>query len=209
MMTDVVIFLLEKGKRMKDLQNKILVEGTVIGSEILKVDCFLNHQLDIDFLGKVAQEFYERFKDKPIDRILTVEVSGIAIAALVAQHFHVPVVFAKKLQSKTLNEDMFISKVYSFTKRVDYDIRVSKKFLHAGDHILLIDDFLAKGQAVLGLIDICEQAEAVIEGIGIVIEKDFQQGGSLIRAKGYNLVSLARIMNMNEQEIIFWEEEDV
>ncbi|QRN86574.1 xanthine phosphoribosyltransferase [Clostridia bacterium] len=191
---------------MEELKKKIVDEGEVIGTEILKVDCFLNHQLDVAFLDKVAKEFYERYKDHKIDKILTVEVSGIAIAVLTARYFDVPVLFAKKLQSKTLNEDMYEAHVHSFTKKIDYNIRVSKKYLHEGDHVLLIDDFLAKGQAAMGLAEICDQAGAIVEGIGIVIEKDFQEGGVLLRERGYKVDSLARIIGMNEEEIVFGEE---
>ena len=191
---------------MEELKQKIVNEGQVIGTEILKVDCFLNHQLDVAFLDRVAKEFYERYKSQRIDKILTVEVSGIAIAVLTAKYFDVPVLFAKKLQSKTLNEEVYEAHVHSFTKKVDYNIRVAKKYLDADDHVLIIDDFLAKGQAALGLVEICRQAGATVEGIGIVIEKDFQQGGSLLRENGYRVDSLARIIEMNEDEIVFGEE---
>ncbi len=191
---------------MEELKQKIINEGQVIGTEILKVDCFLNHQLDVAFLDRVAKEFYERYKSQRIDKILTVEVSGIAIAVLTAMYFGVPVLFAKKLQSKTLNEEMYEAQVHSFTKKIDYNIRVAKKFLNEEDHVLIIDDFLAKGQAALGLAEICDQAGATVEGIGIVIEKDFQEGGSILRDSGYRVDSLARIVEMNEEEIIFGEE---
>lgn len=194
---------------MKALHDKIRQEGIVVGSEILKVDSFLNHQLDVAFLDQVAQEFYARFKDRPIDKIVTVEVSGIAIAALVAQYFKVPVVFAKKLTSKTLDDAMYETLVHSFTKNIDYSIRLSKKYLKEGDRVLLIDDFLAKGQAALGLVRICRQAGAKVQGLGIVIEKGFQQGGALLREEGVHLVSLARILSMDESGIVFGEEDYV
>jgi xanthine phosphoribosyltransferase len=191
---------------MEELKQKIINEGQVIGTEILKVDCFLNHQLDVAFLDRVAKEFYERYKSQNIDKILTVEVSGIAIAVLTARYFDVPVLFAKKLQSKTLNEEMYEAQVHSFTKQINYNIRVAKKFLNEEDHVLIIDDFLAKGQAALGLAEICNQAGATVEGIGIVIEKDFQEGGAILRDSGYRVDSLARIIEMNEEEILFGEE---
>jgi xanthine phosphoribosyltransferase len=191
---------------MEELKQKIINEGQVIGTEILKVDCFLNHQLDVAFLDRVAKEFYERYKSQKIDKILTVEVSGIAIAVLTARYFDVPVLFAKKLQSKTLNEEMYEAQVHSFTKQINYNIRVAKKFLNEEDHVLIIDDFLAKGQAALGLAEICNQAGATVEGIGIVIEKDFQEGGAILRDSGYRVDSLARIIEMNEEEILFGEE---
>ena len=190
---------------MEELRQKIVQEGTVIGTEILKVDCLLKHQLDVSFIDRVDREFYERFKNQPIDKILTVEVSVIAVAALTAKDFEVPVLFAKKLQSKTLNEDMYEAHVHSFTKKIDYNIRVSKKYLLADDRVLIIDDFLAKGQAALGLAEICRQAKAKVEGIGIVIEKDFQEGGRILREQGYRVDSLARIIQMNEDGIVFWE----
>lgn len=191
---------------MEELKQKIINEGQVIGTEILKVDCFLNHQLDVAFLDRVAKDFYERYKSQKIDKILTVEVSGIAIAVLTARYFDVPVLFAKKLQSKTLNEEMYEAQVHSFTKQINYNIRVAKKFLNEEDHVLIIDDFLAKGQAALGLAEICNQAGATVEGIGIVIEKDFQEGGAILRDSGYRVDSLARIIEMNEEEILFGEE---
>ena len=191
---------------MNSLHQKIREEGTVIGHEILKVDSFLNHQLDVVFLDQVGKEFYERFKDQKIDKILTVEVSGIAIAALAARYFNVPVVFAKKLKSKTLHEETYDAEVYSFTKKTTYQIKVSRKFLKEGERVLLIDDFLAKGQAALGLIEICRQAGVTVVGAGIVIEKDFQEGGRMLRDQGVNVVSLARIGTMDETEIHFMEE---
>lgn len=197
------------GAQMKALHDKIRKEGVIIGEEILKVDSFLNHQLDVAFLDEVAKTFYEKFSDRQVDKILTVEVSGIAIATLVAQYFEVPVVFAKKLASKTMKGEMYEAEVHSFTKKINYSIRIAKKYLKKDEHVLLIDDFLAKGQAALGLVHICQEAGAVVEGIGVVIEKDFQQGGALLREQGLNLVSLARIVHMNNSEIEFWEENDV
>lgn len=182
---------------MKILHDKIISEGTVEGEDILKVDMFLNHRLDVNLLNDIGKEFHKRFGDKKINKILTIEASGIAIAIIAAQYFNVPVVFAKKVASKNLDKDTFESEVYSFTKKRNYTIRVSKKYLSDEDNVLIVDDFMAEGRAALGLIDLVDQAGGTVEGIGIVIEKDFQEGGKVIRNKGYHLESLARVKSFD------------
>ncbi len=181
-------------------------EGQVRPGNVLKVDCFLNHQLDVDLLDKVGEEFYRIFKDDGINKILTIEASGIGIACVAAQHFgNVPVVFAKKAQSINLDGDQYTTTVYSFTKQKEFPVIVAKKYLNAGDHVLLIDDFLANGKALRGLIDLCEAAGATVEGIGIAVEMGFQGGGDALRAEGYDVDSLAIVESMNPEtgEITF------
>ncbi|MDF2840844.1 MAG: xanthine phosphoribosyltransferase [Clostridia bacterium] len=185
------------------LKEKILKEGKRLEGNILKVDSFLNHQIDVALLNEIGKEFKRRFQDKNITKILTLEVSGIAIAVIAAQYFHVPVVFAKKTESKNLDKEVYEGSVYSFTKAQHYKIRVSKEYLHKGDNILVIDDFLANGQAILGLKEIVDAADANLVGVGIVIEKGFQKGGSLLRAAGINIESLAIIDSLEEDEIVF------
>lgn len=188
---------------MEILKKMILEHGTVRGNNIVMVDSFLNHKLDISLLNEIGKEFYERFKHKNINKILTIEASGIAIAAITAQYFNVDVVFAKKTISTNLDDNTYESKVYSFTKNETYTVRVAKKFLDKEDKILIIDDFLANGKALEGLIDIIDQANAKIEGIGIVIEKGFQDGGKLIRDRGFNLESLVIIDDIKSNKVVF------
>lgn len=185
---------------MKELKERVLKEGKILSDDILKVDSFLNHQIDIELLDKIGQEFYELFKDHKIDKVLTIESSGIPMATFTAKYFKVPLVFAKKARSKNISLDVYSSVVHSYTYNNDYTITVSKEFLHEGENILIIDDFMANGKAVLGLIDICKQASVNIEGIGICIEKAYQEGNKLIREKGYNLKSLVRILKMSKEE---------
>ena len=182
---------------MQLLKERILKDGVVKPGNILKVDSFLNHQMDIDLINEIGKEFKARFSDCPITKILTIEASGIGIACIAAQYFHVPVVFAKKAQSVNLDGEMYTTKVESFTHKKVYDVILSKKFLGPEDHVLLIDDFLANGCALLGLTDLVESAGATVEGIGIAIEKGFQQGGKIIREKGYQLESLAIVESMD------------
>ena len=192
--------------QMKLLEERIMEQGQVRPGNVLKVDCFLNHQLDVDLLDKVGEEFYRIFKDDGINKILTIEASGIGIACVAAQHFgNVPVVFAKKAQSINLDGDQYTTTVYSFTKQKEFPVIVAKKYLNAGDHVLLIDDFLANGKALRGLIDLCEAAGATVEGIGIAVEKGFQGGGDALRAEGYDVDSLAIVESMNPEtgEITF------
>ena len=190
---------------MELLEQRIRQDGKVKGTSILKVDSFLNHQMDIELFSQMAEEWKRLFAGKPINKILTIEASGIGIAAVVAQHFDVPVVFAKKSQSINLDGDVYSTKIQSFTHQRIYDVIVSKKFLNADDHVLLIDDFLANGCALNGLIDLVEDAGATVEGIGIAVEKGFQPGGDDLRSRGYHLESLAIVQSMNPEtgEIVF------
>ncbi len=188
---------------MKLLEEKILSCGTVLPGNILKVDSFLNHQLDVSLLSELGKEFYRLFSDCNVTRILTVEASGIPIACFAAQHFNVPVVFAKKGHHKNIGNDVYTAEVFSFTKGTSYTIFVSKKYINPGDNILVIDDFLANGQAVLGLKKIIEDAGANLMGVGIAIEKGFQNGGKEIRAQGVNLRSLAIVDSMTDDSISF------
>jgi len=183
---------------MQKLKDKIVTEGHVIGEHILKVDAFLNHQLDIGLLGDMGKAFHDAFGDKGITKILTIEASGIAIASIAAQYFNVPVVFAKKTESLNLDGDMLTTKVHSFTKNKTYDIIVAKKFVKEDDVVLILDDFLAEGSACRGLIDVVEKAGARLGGIGIAIEKGFQKGGYDLRKQGMPLVSLAIVDKMSE-----------
>ena len=188
---------------MQLLKDRILKDGIVKPGNILKVDSFLNHQMDVKLFREIGKEFKKRFEGKPINKILTIEASGIGIACIVAQYFHVPVVFAKKAQSLNLDGEMYCSKVESFTHKKVYDVILSKKFLGPEDHVLLIDDFLANGCALLGLIDIVKKSGATLEGAGIVIEKGFQHGGQEIRDMGIRLESLAIVDSMTDDSLTF------
>jgi len=190
---------------MKLLEERIKKDGVVKEGNVLKVDSFLNHQMDIELFEEMAKEWQKLFENKPINKILTIEASGIGIAAIVANVFKVPVVFAKKAQSINLDGEMYTTQIESFTHKKIYNVIVSKKFLNEDDHILIIDDFLANGCALNGLIDIIQQSGGKIEGIGIAIEKGFQKGGNELRKQGYQLESLAIIdsMNASSGEIIF------
>lgn len=184
---------------MNFLEERILADGIVKPGNVLKVDSFLNHQMDIALIDEIAKEFRRRFADKNINKIFTIEASGIGIAALVAREFGVPMVFAKKSKSINIDGDMYIAEVNSFTHKTVNRVIVSKKFLSAEDRILIIDDFLANGCALRGLISIAEEAGASVEGIGIVIEKGFQDGGRDIRNLGYQLESLAIVESMDAE----------
>ncbi len=184
---------------MKLLEQRIRRDGVVKSEGVLKVDSFLNHQMDINLFNEMGKEWKRLFADAPINKILTIEASGIGIAAVAAQHFGVPVVFAKKSQSINLDGDMYSTKIQSFTHQRIYDVIVSKKFLNADDHVLLIDDFLANGCALNGLIELVEEAGATVEGIGIAVEKGFQPGGDDLRARGYHLESLAIVQAMDPE----------
>lgn len=188
---------------MELLKERILKDGIIKPGNVLKVDSFLNHQMDIELINQIGAEFRRRFADKPITKILTIEASGIGIACIVAQYFHVPVVFAKKSQSINLEGEMYVTQVKSYTHNRTYDVILSKKFLTEEDRVLIIDDFLANGCALLGLIDIVNSAGAAIEGAGIVIEKGFQNGGTMIRRKGIRVESLAIIEAMTDDSITF------
>ena len=190
---------------MKLLEERIRKDGTVKAGNILKVDNFLNHQMDVDLFNAMGEEFHRLFADCPVTKILTIEASGIGIACITGQHFHVPVVFAKKAQSVNLDGEIYSTKIESFTHKRTYGVIVSKKFLSKEDHILVIDDFLANGCAVNGLIDLIRSAGAEVEGVGIAVEKGFQTGGKLIRDKGIRVESLAIIESMDAKtgEIVF------
>ena len=191
---------------MNFLEERIVKDGIVKEGNVLKVDSFLNHQMDIELFDQMGAEFKKRFADRPINKILTIEASGIGIACVVAQHFGVPVVFAKKSQSINIDGDVYSTKIQSFTHQRVYDVIVSKKYLNPEDHILIIDDFLANGCALEGLIDLVQSAGATVEGIGIAIEKGFQQGGKLIRDRGIRLESLAIVDSMEGGELVFREQ---
>jgi xanthine phosphoribosyltransferase len=182
---------------MELLKERIRRDGIIKEGNVLKVDSFLNHRMDIELINEIGKEFKRRFADAPINKILTIEASGIGIACIVAQYFNAPVVFAKKTQSINLDGDMYTAKIESFTHKRVYDVIVSKKYLSAEDHVLIIDDFLANGCALDGLLSIVETAGATVEGIGICIEKGFQKGGQIIRDKGIRLESLAIVDGMD------------
>ncbi|MFZ7121829.1 MAG: xanthine phosphoribosyltransferase [Eubacteriaceae bacterium] len=189
------------------LKNKIKKDGYVLKNEVLKVDSFLNHQIDISLYNEIGKEFKKLFNDNKINKILTIETSGIAIAAITAQYFdNIPVVFAKKTESLNLDKEIYSSEVYSYTKEKSYNIMVSKKYLNSDDKILFIDDFLANGKALLGIKEIIDKANATLVGAGIVIEKGFQGGGDIIRSMGINIKSLARIESLNPESIVFYQE---
>lgn len=182
---------------MNCLEERIARDGVVKEGNVLKVDSFLNHQMDIALMNEIGKEFYRRFQGKPINKILTIEASGIAIAYAVAQQFHVPVLFAKKSKSINIAGDTYTAEVESFTHKNRNTVIVSKQFLSENDHVLIIDDFLANGCALQGLISIVDQAGATVEGIGIAVEKGFQMGGQVIRNLGYQLESLAIVEAMD------------
>lgn len=193
---------------MNFLEERILRDGIVKEGNVLKVDSFLNHQMDISLFEQMGEEFKKRFASKEINKIVTIEASGIGIACVVAKYFNVPVVFAKKSKSINIEGDMYVAEVESFTHKCKNQVIVSKKFLSPEDKVLIIDDFLANGCALQGLISIITEAGASVEGIGIAIEKGFQMGGKLIRNLGYQLESLAIVdsMNADTKEIVFREQ---
>jgi xanthine phosphoribosyltransferase len=185
---------------MRLLKERIVKDGKIRAGNVLKVDSFLNHQMDIELFGEIGQEFKRRFADCEISKILTIEASGIGIACITAQFFKVPVLFAKKTQTKNIAGDVYTCKVESFTHGKVYDIIVSKEFLKPEDKVLIIDDFLANGSALLGLARLVQDAGATLVGAGIVIEKGFQEGGRLVRSSGVRVESLAIIDSMSEEE---------
>ena len=193
---------------MKELEERIRKDGRVLGKDVLKVDSFLNHQVDPMLMEKMGEEFYNHFKDAGINKILTVESSGIAPAVMTGLKFQVPVVFARKHKSVTLTDDLYTSEVYSFTKKTSNHISIDKRFLSSDDKVLIIDDFLANGQAVNGLDTIIEEAGATLAGIGIVIEKSFQKGRQLIDKSKTPIYSLARIKAFENGQVVFQDEED-
>lgn len=193
---------------MELLEQRIIADGIVRAGNVLKVDSFLNHQIDVELLDAVAEEFYRLYAHRPINKVLTIESSGIAVACCVARRFGVPLVFAKKAQSINLEGDVYSTRIESYTHGRIFDVIVSKKYLSAHDHVFIVDDFLANGCALEGLIALAEEAKATVEGIGIVIEKGFQRGGASLREQGYPLTSLAIIesMDANTGEIVFAEQ---
>ena len=190
---------------MQLMEERIRRDGIVKPGNVLKVDSFLNHQMDVELFNEMGKEFRRLFPSEKINKILTIEASGIGIACIAAQYFHVPVVFAKKSQSINLDGDQYTTKVESFTHKRVYDVIVAKRFLGKDDHVLIIDDYLANGGAVAGLNDLITSAGATVEGVGIAVEKGFQEGGKLLRNKGVRVESLAIVESMDEKtgEIIF------
>ena len=188
---------------MQALEQKILAEGIVLSDQVLKVDSFLNHQIDPVLMQQIGQEFARRFKDAGVTKIITIEASGIAPAVMAGLELGVPVIFARKYQSLTLKDDLYRSKVFSFTKQTESTIAISKKHINATDKVLVIDDFLANGQAALGLADLIHQADAEVLGIGIVIEKSFQPGRDILLEKGYRVESLARVKSLANGTVEF------
>ena len=184
---------------MKALEDRILQDGVVKDGQVLKVDSFINHQMDVQLFKQMAQQWKSDFADAPINKIMTIEASGIGIAAIVAAEFGLPAVFAKKSQSINLDGSVYTTKIHSFTHQRDYDVIVSKKYIGPGDHALIVDDFLANGCAVNGLIELCEAAGATVEGVGIAVEKGFQPGGAELRGRGYRVDSLAIVESMNAE----------
>ncbi len=188
---------------MELLKQRIVEQGKAIGSDIVKVDMFLNHQIDVELLGEIGKEFRRNFADSNINKIVTIEASGIGIACIAAQYFSVPVVFAKKGANRNVGDNIYKADVYSFTKGITTTIGISKDYINENDRILIIDDFMANGKAVHGLINIINQAGASVEGIGIVIEKGFQPGGDALRSLGYRVESLAVIKSIDNGKVIF------
>lgn len=195
------------GSQVKLLEERIKADGVVKSDQVLKVDSFLNHQMDIGLFRQMARQWRHDFDGAPINKVLTIEASGIAIAAIVAEEFGVPVVFAKKSQSVNLDGTVYSTRITSFTHKREYDVIVSAKFLGPDDHVLIIDDFMANGCAMDGLVEICEAAGATVEGIGIAVEKGFQPGGDSLRKRGYRVDSLAIVESMDSEtgEIAFRE----
>ncbi|ABN44544.1 Xanthine phosphoribosyltransferase, putative [Streptococcus sanguinis SK36] len=195
----------KEGRRMKKLEERILRDGQVLGENILKVDSFLTHQVDFSLMKEIGQVFAEAVKDAGITKVVTIEASGIAPAVYVAEALGLPMIFAKKAKNITMTEGILTAEVYSFTKQVTSTVSIAGKFLNSDDKVLIIDDFLANGQAAKGLITIIEQAGAQIEAVGIVIEKSFQDGRQLLETAGYRVLSLARIAGFEKGQIVFTE----
>lgn len=191
---------------MELLKQKIMKEGIVLSGQVLKVDSFLNHQMDPQLMMELGREFARRFENEGVTRILTIESSGIAPAIMTALVMEVPMIFARKQKSLTLRDDVYVQEVFSFTKQEKNEITIAKKFIQPGDRVLILDDFLAHGEAAFGLARIAEQAGATVAGIGIVIEKSFQQGAGKLTAAGYRVESLARIASLDNNEVRFVEE---
>ncbi|HAP4845292.1 xanthine phosphoribosyltransferase [Enterococcus faecalis] len=192
---------------MKELVERIKNDGRVLGEGVLKVDSFITHQVDPELMEAMGNRFAEVFAEAGITKVITIEASGIAPALYAAQKLGVPMIFARKGKSLTMDEELLTASVYSFTKQVTSQISISRKFLSDADKVLIIDDFLANGQAAKGLVELCQQAGAKVEGIGIVIEKSFQDGRQLLEDMGLNVVSLARIASLSEGTVTFLEED--
>ncbi|MGX7328389.1 xanthine phosphoribosyltransferase [Enterococcus bulliens] len=192
---------------MKELQDRILQDGNVLIQGVLKVDSFITHQVDPELMAKIGQEFARKFQAQHITKVVTLESSGIAPAVYTAQALGVPMIFARKTKSLTMDEELVTSEVYSFTKQVTSQISISKKFLQKSDRILIVDDFLANGQAAKGLAELCQQAGASVCGIGILIEKSFQPGRHVLESLGLSVYSLARIASLEQEKIEFVEDE--
>ena len=194
---------------MKLLEEKILKDGVIKSGNVLKVDSFLNHQIDVPFVAELGKELQRQFAYRPINKILTIEASGIGIACVAAMYFQVPVVFAKKSSGSNMDKDVYFTQIYSYTHSKMNDVVVSKRFLSKDDHVLIIDDFLANGCALEGLIDIVRQSGGTVEGVGVAVEKGFQGGGDKLRAAGVNLHSLAIIESMDAKtnSVVFRTEE--
>ncbi|ERJ79797.1 xanthine phosphoribosyltransferase [Peptostreptococcaceae bacterium oral taxon 113 str. W5053] len=188
---------------MEALIERIKKDGVVRQDDVLKVDSFLNHQVDVELLDKIGKEFYEYFKNSGITKILTIEASGIAIAMTTARYFKLPFVFAKKTDSQNLDREVYSESVFSYTRKMDYRIRISKNYLSAEDRVLILDDFLAQGNALVGLTDLVRQAGAKTAGIGVVIEKGFQNGGNMFRNMGYDIHSLVIVDSLTDGKIVF------
>ena len=184
------------------VKQAVLTQGRALGNDILKVDSFLNHQLDVDLLNAIGRIFYEKFGHLAIDKIMTAEVSGIAIATIAAQYFNVPVVFAKKTISKNLDPETWEGTVYSYTKKQTYQIRVSKRYLHQGEKVLILDDFLANGEAIKGMKQIIDNAGAEMAGAGVVIEKSFQPGASLLNHLGISVEPIIQVESLANENIV-------
>lgn len=198
-----------EGLTMKLLEEKIVNDGVIKSGNVLKVDSFLNHQIDVPFVAELGKELKRLFADRNITKILTIEASGIGIACVAAMYFGVPVVFAKKSSGSNMDKDVYFTRIYSYTHSKTNDVVVSKRFLSKTDHVLIIDDFLANGCALEGLIDIVRQSGATVEGVGVAVEKGFQGGGDKLRKAGYNLHSLAIIdkMDAKTNTVVFRHEE--
>ncbi|MBO0476374.1 xanthine phosphoribosyltransferase [Vagococcus sp. DIV0080] len=191
---------------MRELLDKILQEGTVLEEDVLKVDSFLTHQVDPELMSLIGKEFASRYQDKGITKVVTIESSGIAPAVFIGLELGIPVIFARKQKSLTMNAELLTAEVYSFTKQVTNNISISTKFLTEKDNVLVVDDFLANGQAALGLVELCRQAGASVEAINIVIEKSFQSGRALLEEKGYRVDSLARVKSLKNNQVSFIED---
>ncbi len=204
---DKSVLIQKGGLRMKELREAILRDGVGIGSEIIKVDMFLNHRLDTELLTQIGEAFRRDFADARPDMVLTIEASGIAAAITTAQAFgNLPVIFAKKGAARNQGDDVYQSSVFSFTRQQEFSIRVSKKYLPAGSRVLIIDDFLANGEAAEGLCDIARQADAEVVGVGVCIEKGFQPGGQRLRNEGYHVVSLATVTGIRDGKPVLEDE---